>query len=559
MLKAKKIIIVGGVAGGASAAARARRLSEETKIIIIQRGRHVSFANCGLPYHIGGEIKNREELLIQTPIGLKNRFNLDVRTESEAVSIDKENQLLTINNLRTSETYQESYDDLVLSPGAEPLVPPIPGIDREGHYTLRIIRDMDAIMAWNQKVTPKKAVVIGGGFIGLEMVEQLSKLGMQVSLVESQEQILPPIDPDMVLWMQQELEEKNVDLYLNSKVIGFEDPKDDESAKASVVVCEDGTRLEADLVILSMGVKPETKLIKDAGLKIGEFGGIRVNDHMRTEDPHIWAVGDAIEVRNPITSEWALIPLAGPANRQGRIVADNIMGRHASYRGTWGTAVVRAFDLTAACTGLNEKQLKQAGIGYESVHVHPYSHVGYYPGAELLEIKLLFSPEDGRIYGAQIIGKDTVERRLDVLATAIQGGLSVDDVAQLELCYAPAFGAPKDPVNLAAMAARNIVKGDMKVAQWHEVDELNSDSLLLDVRDKDENKESCIPNALNIPLDELRGRLSELPKDKDIVVQCFSGHRSYFAYRMLFLHGFKVRNLTGGIRSWQAAHPKVCA
>ena len=557
MPKAKKIVIVGGVAGGASVAARARRLSEESEIIIIQRGRHVSFANCGLPYHIGGEIKNREELLIQTPEGLKRRFNLDVRTESEALSIDRENQQLTVKNLRTGEIYQESYDDLVLSPGAEPLVPPIPGIDRAGHFTLRIIRDMDGIMHWNEEVKPEKAVVIGGGFIGLEMVEQLSKLGMQVSLVEAQDQILPPLDPDMALWMQQELQEKNVSLYLNSMVIGFEAPQEHESAKASVVVCEDGTRLEADLVILSMGVRPEIKLAKSAGLKIGELGGIRVNDHMRTEDPHIWAVGDAIEVRNPVTKEWALIPLAGPANRQGRLVADNIMGRHASYRGTWGTAVVRAFDLTAACTGANEKQLKQAGIGYESVHVHPYSHVGYYPGAELLEIKLLFSPEDGRIYGAQIIGKDTVERRLDVLATAIQGGLTVDDVAQLELCYAPAFGAPKDPVNLAAMAARNIVKGDMKVAQWYEVDKLNGDSLLLDVRDKEENQESAIPNAINIPLDELRDRLDELPKDKNIIVQCFSGHRSYFAYRMLRLHGFKVRNLTGGIRSWQVTHPEA--
>ncbi|MCK5901521.1 MAG: FAD-dependent oxidoreductase [Cocleimonas sp.] len=554
-MNTKKVVIVGGVAGGASVAARARRLSETAEIIIIQRGRFVSFANCGLPFHISGEIKEKESLLIQTPEGLKNRFNLDVRTESEVISIDREKQEVSILNAKTNEVYTESYDDLVLSPGAAPIIPPLPGITNEGIFTLRVIRDMDAIMGWNDKVHPQNAVVIGGGFIGLEMVEQLARLGMNVSLVEAQPQVLPPIDPDMAMWLQHQLKEQGIDVRLNDRVVKFADATKD--AKAAVVCLESGEKLNADLVILSIGVQPETGLAKDAGLKIGELGGIRVNQQMRTEDPHIWAVGDAIEVKHPITQDWARLPLAGPANRQGRIAANNIMGRPTNYRGTWGTAVVRVFDLTAASTGLNEKQLIESGISYESVHIHPYSHVTYYPGAAMLEIKLLFSPDDGTIYGAQIIGSDSVERRLDVIATAIQGGLNVDDLAQLELSYAPPYGAPKDPVNLAGMAARNVVKGDMEISQWHDVDKMTDDCLLLDVRDKLEYEDYRIPHAINIPLDELRGRLNELPNDKKIIVQCLSGHRSYFAYRMLRLYGFSVSNMTGGIRSWQAMHPEV--
>ena len=557
MQETKKVIIIGGVAGGASVAARLRRLSENVEIIMLQRGRYVSFANCGLPYHIGGEIEHRDQLLIQTPKGLHDRFNIDVRTETEALSIDRENKLLTIKNLKTNEVYQESYDDLVLSPGAAPIAPPIPGIDLPGHYALRTIGDMDKIMGWNEKVQPNKVAVIGGGFIGLEMVEQLTHLGMEVSLVEAQDQVLPPVDAEIALRVENELKDKHVSVYLNSKVVAFEAPNAEENAKASVLVFENGTRLEADLVILSMGVRPEVSLIQEAGLEVGAFGGIRVNNHMRTADPSIWAVGDAVETRCPVTGDWALIPLAGPANRQGRTAADNIMGRATRYRGTWGTSVVRVFDLTIACTGLNEKQLQQAGVGYEAVQVHPYSHVTYYPNADMLLVKLLFSPEDGTIYGAQIIGKDSVERRLDVLATAIQGGLSVDDVAHLELSYAPAFGSPKDPVNYAAMVARNVVNGDISITQAKDVDLSDAEAFILDVSSPSEYENQSIPNAINIPLDELRNRLDELPRDKEITIYCFSGQRSYFAYRMLSLNGFRAKNLSGGIRSWSIAHETV--
>jgi NADPH-dependent 2,4-dienoyl-CoA reductase/sulfur reductase-like enzyme/rhodanese-related sulfurtransferase len=557
MSHAQKVIIVGGVAGGASVAARARRLSEDAHIIIIERGSFVSYANCGLPFHIGGEIAEREDLLVQTPEGLKNRFNLDVRIQSEAISIDRANQTVTIRDLTTGDPYEESYSDLVLAPGAEPLVPPIPGIDREGHFTLRMIPDMDAVIGWSKQVKPRHATVVGAGFIGLEMVEQLTNLGISVSLVEARSQVMAAIDPDMAAWAQHQLQDHGVDVRLDQKVVSFEAPEPDEAAAASVLVFDDGTRLPTDLVILSMGIKPEVGLARDAGLDVGALGGIRVNHHMRTKDPHIWAVGDAIEVHNPITREWAAIPLAGPANRQGRVAADNIMGRPTSYRGTWGTSVVRVFDLTLASTGLNEHQLTQAGICYESVHVHPLSHVGYYPGAEILDMKLLFSVEDGTIYGAQVVGKKTAARRLDVLATAIQGRMTVDDVAQLELCYSPAEGAPKDPVNLLAMAARNVVKDDVDVVQWYDVDDLDAETVLLDVRSTEEYETGNIPESINIPLDELRSRLDDLDKNKRIIVQCFSGQRSYFASRMLRLHGFDVRNLTGGIRSWQATHPDV--
>ena len=551
----KKVIIVGGVAGGASVAARARRLSEDAHIIIVERGSFVSYANCGLPFHIGGEIPDRDSLLVQTPEGLCNRFNLDVRTRSEALRIDRSNKSLTIKNLATGETYDETYDDLVLAPGAQALTFPIPGIDRAGHFVLRAIPDMDKIIAWNDDVKPRHATVVGAGYVGLEVAEQLTRLGMTVTVIEARQQVLPVIDEDMAFWVQRQLEEQGVDVRLDTMVTSFEDPAEAETAAASVVVCKDGSRIPADLVVLSMGVKPEVTLAADAGLEIGEFGGIRVNQHMRTSDPQIWAVGDAIEVRNPITREVSFVALAGPANRQGRVAADNIMGRPATYRGTYGTSIVRVFDLTIASTGLNEQALERGGIAYETVHVHPLSHVGYYPGAEILDMKLLFSVGDGTIYGAQVVGKETVARRLDVLATAIQGRMTVDDVAQLELCYAPAYGAPKDPVNLLAMAARNIVNGDVKISQWYDLDDLDDDTIVLDVRSKEEHAACSIPGSVHIPLDELRRRVGELDVSKPIIVHCFSGQRSYFAYRMLALNGFDVRNLSGGIRSWQAAHP----
>jgi len=555
MSNPRKILIVGGVAGGASVAARARRLSEDAHIVVIERGSFVSYANCGLPFHISGEIEHRESLLVQTPQGLKNRFDLDVRTRSEAISIDRTTRHLEIRDLATNEVYTERYDDLVLAPGAAPLSPPIPGIERAGHFALRSIPDMDAVIEWNDAVRPRHATVVGAGYIGLEMVEQLTHLGMSVTLLETAPQILGAVDEDMAFWPHRHLEDRQIDVRVGAMVVGFEAPTETEDARASTVVLGDGTRVPTDLVILSLGVKPDVELARAAGLDVGELGGIRVNQHMRTSDEHIWAVGDAIEVRNPVTQDWTLLPLAGPANRQGRVAADNVMGRPSRYRGTWGTSVVRVFDLTIAATGLNERQLRRAGIAFESVHVHPLSHVGYYPGAELLDMKMVFSAEDGTIYGAQVVGDESAARRIDVLATAIQGGLSVDDVAQVELCYAPAYGAPKDPANLLAMAARNVVNDDVRIAHWHEVDDLGGDGVLLEVRSADEREASMIPGSVHIPLDELRERLDELDRSKRLIVHCFSGQRSYFACRMLRLRDFDVRNLTGGIRSWQAAHP----
>jgi NADPH-dependent 2,4-dienoyl-CoA reductase/sulfur reductase-like enzyme/rhodanese-related sulfurtransferase len=556
MSSAKKVLIVGGVAGGASVAARARRLSEDAHIVVIERGSFVSYANCGLPFHVSGEIEDRESLLVQTPQGLKNRFGLDVRTRCEAIGIDRANRQLELRDLETNEVYTERYDDLVLAPGASPIAPPIPGIDRIGHFALRSIPDMDAVIEWNERVRPRHATVVGAGYIGLEMVEQLTRLGMSITLLEAAPQILGAVDEDMAFWPHRRLEDRQIDVRVGAKVVGFEKPTEDEDARASTVVLADGARVPTDLVILSLGVKPDVQLARDAGLDVGELGGIRVNQHMRTSDEHIWAVGDAIEVRNPVTQDWTLLPLAGPANRQGRVAADNIMGRPSRYRGTWGTSVVRVFDLTIAATGLNERQLRQAGIAFESVHVHPLSHVGYYPGAELLDMKMVFSAEDGTIYGAQVVGDESAARRIDVLATAIQGGLSVDDVAQVELCYAPAYGAPKDPANLLAMAARNVVNDDVRIAHWYEVDDLGDDEVLLDVRSADERAASSIPGSVHIALDELRDRVDELDSSKRFIVHCFSGQRSYFACRMLGLRGFDVRNLTGGIRSWQAAHPE---
>ncbi|MEZ5378497.1 MAG: FAD-dependent oxidoreductase [Acidimicrobiales bacterium] len=556
MSEPKKVIIVGGVAGGASVAARARRLSEDAHIIVLERGSFVSYANCGLPFHISGEIERREDLLVQTPEGLKNRFGLDVRTQTEALSIDREHRTVEIKDLISGEVYTESYDDLVLAPGAGAVSPPIPGIDRPGNFALRWIPDMDAVINWNNTIKPKHATVVGAGFIGLEMVEQLTSLGMSVTVIEAAPQVMGAIDEDMAFWVQRQLEDHGIDVRVDTTVVAFEEPAEGEDAAASTLVLSNGDRVPTDLVMLSLGVKPEVALARDCGLDVGDLGGIRVNQHMRTNDPHIWAVGDAIEVRNPVTQDWSLIPLAGPANRQGRVAADNVMGRPSRYRGTWGTAIVRVFDLTIAATGLSERLLRRAGIAFETVHVHPLSHVGYYPGAKMLDMKLVFSAEDGTIYGAQVVGDESAARRLDVLATAIQGGLSVDDVAQLELCYAPAYGAPKDPVNLLAMAARNIVNDDVEIAHWYEVDHLDDDTVLLDVRSASERATSSIPGSIHIPLDELRDRIDELVPHKRIIIHCFSGQRSYFAYRMLRLRGFDVRNLTGGIRSWQAAKPE---
>jgi NADPH-dependent 2,4-dienoyl-CoA reductase/sulfur reductase-like enzyme/rhodanese-related sulfurtransferase len=550
----RRIIIIGGVAGGASAAARARRLCEDAEIIVVERGPHVSFANCGLPYFVGGEIAGRDDLLVHTPESLRRRFNLDVRVRTEAVRIDRRRREVELYDVPSNTSVREPYDALLLSTGAVPLKPPIPGIDRPGHFTVRNVPDVEAIVTWINAQQARRAVVVGGGYIGLEMAEQLHRRGLSVALAEALPQVMAPLDPEMAAWLHQELRHHQVALHLNDGVAGFEAPATGEPAAASVVVLQSGTRLRADLVILGLGVRPEIDLARDAGLELGERGGIRVNERLQTSDPRIWAVGDAIEVRDAITAAWSLIPLAGPANRQGRIAADNICGRDSRYHGTWGTAILRLFSLTAACTGANEKTLRKAGMAFEVVHLHPGSHAGYYPGAKPLALKLLYAPGTGKLLGAQVVGSDGVDKRLDVLATALQAGMTVHELAEIELAYAPPFSSAKDPVNLAGMVAQNVLNGDMPVIQWHELAALDPhDSLILDVRDDTERREGSIPGSAHIPLPALRARLNELPRDREIIPYCRSGQRSYYASRILLQHGLRVRNLSGSYRTWRTA------
>ncbi len=549
-----RLIVIGGVAGGASAAARARRLCEDCEIIIFERGPHVSFANCGLPYFVGGEIAEQDSLLLQTPDSLKTRFNLDVRVKTEVIRIDRAARHILARERDTGLEYEDTYDALILSTGASPLKPPLPGIERPHHFVVRDIPDVEHIMAWSKDCQRCRAVVVGGGYIGLEMTEQLRHRGFDVTVVEALPQVMTPLDPEMAAWLHRELRANGVTLHLNDPVVSFAPPSAQEPARASIVVLKSGRRLPADSVVLGLGVKPETGLAKDAGLEIGRLGGIRVNEHLQTSDRHIWAVGDAIEVRDGVTGEWALIPLAGPANRQGRIAANNILGRPSRYEHTWGTAILRLFNLTAGCTGANEKSLRSAGIPFQAIHLHPDSHAGYYPGAEPIALKILFTPDTGRLLGAQAVGPEGVDKRIDVLATALKARMTVHDLAELELAYAPPYGSAKDPVNLAGMAAENVLAGDVALAQWYEIASLDpGGTVLLDVRRSDERARGFIPGSIHIPLDELRRRLAELPRDREIVTYCESGQRSYNAARMLSQHGFRVRNLTGSYRTWRVA------
>ena len=553
-MNSKRIVIVGGVAGGASAAARARRLSEEAEITIFERGPHVSFANCGLPYFVGGEIAERDELLLQTPHSLRARFNLDVRVHTDVVAIDRAARKVKVREVQSGKEYEQSYDALVLSTGAAPIHPDVPGLDRAGHFPVHNVPDVEKITAWIKETQARHAVVVGGGYIGLEMAEQLQRRGLSVALAQRPAQVMTPLDPEMAAWLHQELRANGVELHLNDPVTAFEPPREAESARASVVLLKSGQRLPADLVVLGMGVRPETSLARQAGLEIGVLGGIRVNEHLQTSDPHIWAVGDAIEVRDAVTGTWSLIPLAGPANRQGRIAADNVFAKHSHYAGTLGTSILRLFKLTAACTGASEKTLKKAHIPCQAIHLHPASHAGYYPGASPIAMKVLFAPDTGKLLGAQAVGQDGVDKRIDVLATALKAGMTVHDLAELELAYAPPFGSAKDPVNLAGMAAQNVLDGRVSLAQWHEVATLDPcTALVLDVRSDSERQAGHIPGSAHIPLPQLRARVGELPKDKEIVVSCQSGQRSYFACRFLSQRGYRVRNLTGSYRTWKTA------
>ena len=545
MSEKKRIVIVGGVAGGASAAARARRLSEEAEITLFERGEYISFANCGLPYHIGGSIKERKRLLVQTPEMMAKRFRVDVRTQTEVTSIDRERKEISARDLKTGQETRIPYDNLVLSPGAAPIRPPLPGIDSKRVLTLRNMADMDAIIRLLDEEKPETATVIGGGYIGLEMVEALVHRGVHVSLVELLPQVMGPADPEMVAPIHQEIVRNGVELHLDTSAEEFR-----EVNGRLEIHLSSGEKLSSRFVILAIGVKPEVDLARDAGLAIGERGGIVVDEHMQTSDPAVFAVGDAVEVTDFVGGFQTLIPLAGPANRQGRIAADNIFGRGSTYKKTQGTAICKVFDLAIGMTGSSEKLLKREGRGYEKVYIHSQSHAEYYPGASPISLKLLFDPKDGKILGAQSVGKDGVDKRIDVLAVAIRAGLTAYDLEELELSYAPPYGSAKDPVNYAGFVAANFLRGDYHLCHIEDVANLREDQVLLDVRTPKEVANGTIPGAVSIPLDELRDRLGEVPREKELLVFCQIGLRGYLACRILCQHGYKCRDLTGGYKTY---------
>ena len=552
-----RMLIVGGVAGGASCAARARRLSEDAEIIIFERGPYVSFANCGLPYYVGNVITDERNLLIATPELFKKRFNIEVRVQSEVRTIDRAKHEIKVKNIGTGNVYRESYDALVLAPGSAPIRPPLQGIDLPGIFTLRTIPDSRQIREWITERKVRQAVVVGGGFIGLETAENLAKRGISVTIIEMLPQVMPPVDPEMAVPIHEHLAANGVTLHLGDGVARFEQ---DHRGTAIMVTTKSGASYVGDMVLLAIGVRPEVTLARETGLEIGQRGGIRVNDQMRTSDERIWAVGDAVEVQDFITGEWSLIPLAGPANRQGRIAADVILGRDARFRGVQGTMVCKVFNMSIAATGVSEKTLQRSGIHgqtarYEKIYLHPGHHANYYPGARPITMKLIFSTEDGRILGAQAVGEEGVEKRIDVIAMAMQRGSTVLDLEEAELSYAPQFGTAKDPVNVAGMIAANALRGDAPVAHWKDVNE--GQYYILDVRDPHEFKLGHVEGATNIPLHSLRDRMDELPRDKEILIYCAVGQRSYYASRALRLKGFRARNISGGMRTYHAVDKGV--
>ncbi len=546
----QRILIVGGVAGGASAAARARRLCERCEIVIFDRGPYVSFANCGLPYYVGDVIVEEKKLLVATPDLFNDRFNIGVYTETEVIGIDRAKQEIEVRDLKTGESRYEHYDSLVLSAGAKAIRPPLPGINLPGIFVLRTIPDSRKIR--NAVEGASRAVVIGGGFVGLEMAENLIHRDLEVTLVEMADQVMPPLDPEMAVMVAERLQKNGVQLRLGSSAEAF---TKNENGGLKVRISS-GEVLDTDLVILAIGVRPETTLAQSAGLTIGERGGVQVDDYLQTNDPNIWAVGDMVETRDIVTKTRQLIPLAGPANRQGRIAADSIVfdaqgkEKEKSFRGVQATAVCGVFDLTAASTGASEKMLKRLGVtDYQAVYLHPDNHVGYYPGGTPIYIKLLFAKNGGKILGAQAIGEAGVARRIDVISMALQMGGSVYSLEESELCYAPQFGAAKDPVNLAGMIAANHLRGEMPLANWDKLD--GADVELIDVRSVKEYEAGYIPGAKNIPLETLRDRLSELSTEKEIWIVCGVGQRAYYATCTLLQNGFQVRNLSGGMQTYQ--------
>ncbi len=556
-----KTIIVGGVAGGASCAARLRRLDEKAEILMVERGPYVSYANCGLPYHVGGVIEKESSLLVASEQMFHVMFGIEVRTNCEAVSISPKNKTVDLRNTETGEVTTEPYDKLVLSPGAASVHPPLPGIDLPGIFHVRTVPDARTIREWIgggttylagmsrysgiQMVKPvRRAVVVGGGFIGLETAENLIHIGFEVTLIQKPDHVLTPLDSEIAVLVQGHIKRHGVQVAANDGVVGFKQLE----GGAIEVQTSSGKAYPADLVILAIGVRPDTALAKTAGLTIGDRGGIRVDDHMRTSDPDIFAVGDAVEVKDFGTDQWSLIALAGPANRQGRIAADVIVGRDSSYRGTQGTSIIGLFGGAAAWTGVSEKTLKQLGdTDYEKIYLFPNSHAGYYPGAKMLGLKFIFRKSNGKVLGAQALGQDgpAVDKRISAIATAIQMGATVYDLEEAELCYAPQFGSAKDPVNFAGMVAANVLRGDMPVSHWDSL----GDAFLLDVREPVELVVESVPGAVNIPMGQLRSRLEELPRDREIHIICRSAQRAYYATRILLQNGFKAKNISGGMLS----------
>jgi len=541
----KKVLIVGGVAGGASAAARLRRLNEDFEIIMFEKGEYISFANCGLPYYIGDSIKNRGFLLVQTVEGMKERFKLDVRNLSEVIEIDKNNKKVKVKNHKNGQVYEETYDKLILSPGAMPKIPDIKGIKScENLFTLRNIADTDKIKNYVDINKPQKALVIGGGFIGLEMVENLHERGVEVTLVHSRDQVMKPVDYEMASVLHTHLIEKGVKLILKDKPEKIED-------KGSRVVLKSGKEIETDMIILSIGVTPESKIAKEAGIEVNEKGAIVVNSKMRTSNEDIYAVGDAIQVIDFVNKKPTMIPLAWPANRQGRLVADILSGKDVEYKGTLGSLVAKVFDLTVAATGNNEKTLRDLGIPYEAIHIHPASHAGYYPGATQISFKMLFDPITGKILGAQGVGKDGIDKRIDLIANSIKAGFTVYDLQDTEVCYAPPYNSAKDPVNMMGYCGANIMENIVKNTQWYEIEDLvKNEEYILDVREEYEVSNGSIKNVVNIPLGQLRDRLNEIPKDRKIYVCCQVGLRGYIACTILNQYGFNTSNIDGGYKTY---------
>jgi NADPH-dependent 2,4-dienoyl-CoA reductase/sulfur reductase-like enzyme/peroxiredoxin family protein/rhodanese-related sulfurtransferase/TusA-related sulfurtransferase len=546
------IVIIGGVAGGATTAARLRRNDETANIIMIERGEHISYANCGLPYYIGGTIAERESLFVQTPQAFSRRFNVDVRVKQEVTAIDAKAKVVTVKNLTSGEVYSLTYDKLVLSPGAEPVRPNLPGVGLPGIFTLRNVADTDRIKSYIEKNNVKRAIIAGAGFIGLEMAENLHKLGIQISIVEMAEQVMTPLDYSMASLVHQHLKTKNVEFFLKAGVTSFTKEED-----GLTVTLQSGRVLKSDMVILSIGVRADSYLAKQAGLKLGTTGGIQVNEFLQTSHPNIYAVGDAIEFHNPITKIPQITYLAGPANKQGRICADNITSNNTKkYPGSINTAIAKVFDITVASTGVSGRTLRTAGIPYLSSITHSGSHAGYYPGAIPMSIKIVYQPQTGKLFGAQIVGYDGVDKRIDLLATVVQNGGTIYDLTEIEHAYAPPYSSAKDPVNIAGFVAENILAGKVKSCSWREI-ERSGEAILLDVRTPDEFELSAIPNAINIPLDELRDRHHEIPSGKRVIVYCGVGLRGYVACRILSQHGFSnTENLSGGIKTWEFAIQK---